>query len=620
MVADLDVAMPAGVSHLRVITCGAVDDGKSSLIGRMLYEMGVLPQEQVAEIQQAGGGRSDTPAPMNFAWVLDGLTAEREQGITIDVAYRCFVSPNRRFTVADAPGHPQYTRNMVTGASNADVAVLVIDARRGLQPQARRHSHLLSVLGVRNVVIVVNKMDLVDYAESPFNDIRAECLAFAAPLHFDRIICLPASAMHGDNLTTLSRRMPWYRGMTLFDALEAVPTREQRESERPLRLPVQWVCRPGPDFRGYAGTVCAGSVRVGDAVHIAPPGRTSTIARIVTADGDIEQATAGQAVQLTLRDEIDVSRGSVFAPASQPTPCGDQFECTLVWMDDEPALPGRDYLLKLSTNTVSAQITDIKYEIDVEGSRHLAARQLALNALAVCNIAMHRAVPFEPYRDNPVLGSFVLIDRISHRTVGAGMLNFALYRSRTSRPQLFDVDKAVRSALKRQRPCVVWLTGLSAAGKSEIANAMEKRLVSMGRHTYVLDGDNLRHGLNKDLGFDVPARVENVRRAGEVARLMVDAGLIVLAAFISPFRAERDMVRRMLAEGEFIEVFVDTPLTVAEQRDAKGLYRKARAGLLKNFTGIDSPYEPPLEPELRIDTTVMTVEEAAQAVIQRILG
>ncbi|MEM5388796.1 adenylyl-sulfate kinase [Paraburkholderia phymatum] len=602
-------------AHVRVVTCGAVDDGKSSLIGRLLYDMGLLTEEVATKLEQGGGQPVAEADPPNFAWILDGLTAEREQGITIDVAYRCFTSGRRRFTVLDAPGHPQYTRNMVTGASDVDIAVLVIDARRGTLPQTRRHSHLVSMLGVRQVVAVVNKMDLVGYGEHTFRDICAELSTFVAPLRFEHMTCLPVSAAYGDNVTTSSTRMPWYRGPTFLDVLESADTCQDRRNERPLRLPVQWVCRPGRDFRGYAGTVCSGAVRVGDAVHIAPSGRASTVARIVTADGDIEQAVSGQAVQLTLRDEIDVSRGSVFSSASHPVSCADQFECELVWMDDGAGLPGRDYLLKLATNTVNAQITDIKYEIDVIGGSHLAARQLAANSLAVCNIALDQRVPFEPYRDNRALGAFVLIDRVSHRTVAAGMLHFALHRSRTLQTRLFDVDKGARSALKHQRACVVWLTGYSGSGKSTIANALEKRLVSMGYHTYLLDGENVRHGLSKDLGFDPAARVENVRRAAEVARLMVDAGLIVIAAFVSPFRAERERARKLVAHDEFIEVFVDTPLEVAERRDPRGLYRRARSGELKNFAGISLDYEPPLAPDVHIDTNQLDAAGAVESIV-----
>ena len=602
-------------SLLRFITCGSVDDGKSTLIGRLLYESKVLFEDQLAALEADSKKLGTQGDQLDFALLVDGLTAEREQGITIDVAYRYFSTEARKFIVADTPGHEQYTRNMVTGASTADAAVLVVDARKGILTQTRRHSFLASLIGIRNIVLAINKMDLVSYSQETYRAICEDYAAFARSIGLENIVGIPLSALKGDNVTTLSANMPWYRGDALMAALENLPLDDARMQQMPFRFPVQWVNRPHLDFRGYAGTIASGRVRTGDAIRVLPSGRSSTVARIVTADGDLAVAIAGQSVTLTLTDEIDISRGDLISLGDSPPACADQFECTIVWMHDHALLPGRSYLLKIGTTTVSAQITDIKYQIDINSLQHLAAKQLALNAIGVCNISLDRTIAFDAYKDNRETGGFILIDRMSNESVGAGMLHFALRRSQNVHLQHVDIGKNARSNLKGQAPCVLWFTGISGAGKSSIANAVEKRLFALGRHTYLLDGDNMRHGLNKDLGFTEADRVENIRRVGEVCKLMVDAGLIVLTAFISPFKAERDMARRLLAKNEFIEIFVDAPLAIAEQRDPKGLYKKARHGELKNFTGIDSPYEAPEHPEIRIDTMQRTIDEAADAVI-----
>ena len=602
-------------SLLRFITCGSVDDGKSTLIGRLLYESKMLFEDQLAALEADSRKMGTQGEQLDFALLVDGLTAEREQGITIDVAYRFFSTDRRKFIVADTPGHEQYTRNMVTGASTADVAVLMVDARKGILTQTRRHSYLVSLIGIRKVVVAINKMDLVDYSEKIFRSLCEEYADFASHLGFDAVTYIPMSAFKGDNITGPSENTPWYRGTTLMGYLETVPVDEEHLQKAPFRLPVQWVNRPNLDFRGFAGTISSGIVKAGDVVRVLPSGRTSTIARIVTADGDMERAVAGQSVTVTLADEVDCSRGDVIACADAPPECADQFETTIVWMHDEPMLPGRTYLMKRGNRTVNVQVTDIKYQVDVNSMEHLASRQLALNTIGVCNISVDQQIPFDAYRENRDTGGYILVDRLSNHTVGAGMLHFALRRSKNIHLQHMEVEKASRSAIKGQKSCVLWFTGLSGAGKSSIANALEKRLLTMGRHTYLLDGDNIRHGINKDLGFTTADRVENIRRVGEIGRLMVDAGLIVLTAFISPFRAEREMARSLLAAGEFIEIFVDTPIEVAERRDPKGLYKKARRGELTNFTGISSPYEAPETPEIRIDTTALTVEQASEAII-----
>ncbi|RVQ68687.1 sulfate adenylyltransferase subunit CysN [Croceicoccus ponticola] len=610
---------------LRFITCGSVDDGKSTLIGRLLYDSKMIFEDQL-EALQADSKRVGTQGQeIDFALLVDGLAAEREQGITIDVAYRFFTTEKRKFIVADTPGHEQYTRNMVTGASTADLAVILIDARKGVLVQTRRHSYLAQLVGIRNIVLAVNKMDLVDYDQSAYLDIVQDYREFAAQIGITDFTAIPISGFKGDNVTDRSANTPWYDGPTLMEHLESVEVSADADLAKPFRMPVQWVNRPNLDFRGFSGLISGGTVKPGDAVRIVPSGKTSTVKSIVTFDGDLTEAQAGQSVTITLDDEVDCSRGSVIAAADSPPQVADQFEATVVWMADEALLPGRSYWLKLATQTVSASLQAPKYAVDVNTMEHLAAKTLDLNAIGVAELVTDKPIAFLPYKDedgtlNKTLGGFILIDKITNQTVGAGMLHFALRRSQNVHWQALDITREARAGMKNQEPKVLWFTGLSGSGKSTIANLVEKRLHRMNRHSFLLDGDNVRHGLNKDLGFTDTDRIENIRRVGEVARLMTDAGLIVVTAFISPFRAEREMVRQMCAEGEFVEVFIDTPLSVAEERDVKGLYKKARAGDLKNFTGIDSPYEVPEAPELRIDTTKMTAEEAADRIVEYVLG
>ncbi len=604
---------------LRFITCGSVDDGKSTLIGRLLYDSKMIFDDQLSALEADSKRVGTQGQEIDFALLVDGLAAEREQGITIDVAYRFFTTEKRKFIVADCPGHEQYTRNMVTGASTADLAVILIDARKGVLVQTRRHSYLCHLLGIRHFVLAVNKMDLVDYNQARFDEIVADYAAFAQSIGMDSFTAIPISGFKGDNVTERSANTSWYAGPVLIDHLETVSLDRAAQQAAPLRLPVQWVNRPNLDFRGFAGQIASGTVRPGDAVRVLPSGRTTTVARVVAAGGDLDEAVAGESVTLTFADEIDCSRGDVIATADAPPEVADQFEATLVWMDDQPLLPGRGYWLKLSTQTISATIQQPKYAINVNTLEHLAAKTLELNAIGVAELATDKPIVFEPYAQSKAMGGFILIDKLSNRTVAAGMLNFSLRRAQNVHWQPTDITRADHAALKNQKPRVLWFTGLSGSGKSTIANAVEKRLNLMNRHTFLLDGDNVRHGLNKDLGFTEADRIENIRRVGEVAKLMADAGLIVLTAFISPFRAERDMVRAMLPEGEFIEIFVDTPLEVAEARDVKGLYKKARSGALKNFTGVDSPYEAPEAPEIRVNTVEMTVDEAADAIIRAIM-
>ena len=608
------LAQHANTGLLRFLTCGSVDDGKSTLIGRLLYEANALFDDQLAALEADSKRIGTQGGNLDFALLLDGLTAEREQGITIDVAYRFFSTDRRKFIVADTPGHEQYTRNMVTGASTADVAVLLVDARKGLLTQTRRHSYLVSLLGIRHVVLAVNKMDLVQYSADIFAAIQSDYRRFAGQLGLDHVVCIPVSALHGDNVVSSSDRMRWYQGPTLMRYLETVEVDAVNENA-PFRLPVQWVNRPDSEFRGFAGTVVSGSVRPGDRIRVQPSGRESRVQRIVSYDGDLPSAHAGRAVTVTLADEIDISRGDVISSADAPAEVADQFDVTIVWMNEQPMLPGRSYWLKIGAKTVTATISRLKHKVNVNTLEHSAARKLELNEIGECTIALDRPIAFDAYRDNRHTGGFILIDRLSSNTVGAGLMNFALRRSQNIHWQAVDISKQSRAAHKGQRPCVLWFTGLSAAGKSTIANLVERMLHANGFHTYLLDGDNVRHGLNKDLGFTAEDRVENIRRVAEVAKLMVDAGLIVLVAFISPFRSERRMARQLVDENEFLEVFVDAPLAVLEKRDPKGLYRKARRGELKNFTGIDSPYEPPEHAEIRIDTTEGTPETAAELVI-----
>jgi bifunctional enzyme CysN/CysC len=601
-------------SLLRFITCGSVDDGKSTLIGRLLYDSKMIFEDQLAALESDSKKVGTQGGDIDFALLVDGLAAEREQGITIDVAYRFFSTDRRKFIVADTPGHEQYTRNMVTGASTADLAVILIDARKGVLTQTRRHSYLVSLIGIRKVVLAVNKMDLVGFEQARFDEIVADYRAFAAQIGIDDFFAIPISGLKGDNITTKSDATPWYEGPALMEHLETVEV-EDRLAGAAFRLPVQWVNRPNLDFRGFAGLIASGEVRPGDKVRVLPSGQTSTVERIVTKDGDLDLAVAGQSITLTLKDEIDVSRGDVLASADSPPEVADQFEATIVWMADEPLLPGRPYWLKIGTKLVSAQVAEPKYKVNVNTLEHLAAKQLELNEIGVCNLSLDRLIAFDPYAENKDTGGFILIDRLTNATSGAGLLHFALRRAHNIHWQALSVNRTSRATQKGQKPAVLWFTGLSGSGKSTIANLVEKRLAALGRHTYLLDGDNVRHGLNRDLGFTDADRVENIRRVGEVAKLMADAGLITLVSFISPFRAERRMARDLMPEGEFFEVFVDTPLAEAERRDVKGLYKKARAGELKNFTGIDSPYEPPEHPELHIDTTKVSAEEAAEIIV-----
>ena len=604
---------------LRFITCGSVDDGKSTLIGRLLYESNMLFDDQLTQLEADSKKVGTQGGELDFALLVDGLSAEREQGITIDVAYRFFATARRKFIVADTPGHEQYTRNMITGASTADLAVILIDARKGVLTQTRRHSHLVALIGIKRIVLAINKMDLVDYDRAMFERIDADYRAFAAELGLEEIVSIPMSALRGDNVIAPSSRMPWYAGPTLMQHLDTLPLVERVTRDEPFRLPVQWVNRPHLNFRGYAGSIASGEVRVGERVRVLPSGKESRVVSVITPAGEADVARAGEAVTLTLADEIDISRGDMIARADAPPEVADQFEATLVWMHDEPLLPSRPYLVKLGTQTVSATCATPKYKIDVNTREHLAARTLALNEIGVCNLSFDRPVAFDPYDRNRHTGGFIVIDRFTNDTVGAGMLHFALRRAHNVHWQAVDVDRDARALQKAQTPRIVWLTGLSGAGKSTIANLVERRLHALGKHTYLLDGDNVRHGLNRDLGFTEADRVENIRRVAEVARLMLDAGLIALVSFISPFRAERDMARAMVGPDEFVEVFVDTPLAIAEERDPKGLYKKARKGELKHFTGIDSPYEPPAQPELRIDTVAESPEAAADRIVAYLL-
>ncbi len=608
--------MPTGGQDLlRFITCGSVDDGKSTLIGRLLHDTRAILDDQMAALEADSARVGTQGEAVDFALLVDGLSAEREQGITIDVAYRYFGTDKRRFIVADTPGHEQYTRNMVTGASTAELAVLLVDARKGVLTQTRRHSLLAKLVGVRRLVLAVTKMDLVDYDRGAFDAAVADYRAFADGAGIQDWVAVPVSGTHGDNVVSRSAATAWYDGPTLIEHLETIALTGDEEVKRPLRMAVQYVSRPNQDFRGFAGQISSGTARPGDEVRVLPAGQSSRIARILLGDADVEAAVAGQSVTVKLADEIDCARGDVIAAAADLPQAADQFEADLVWMAEQELVPGRGYWLKLGTRTVNATVQAPKYALNVNTQEHLAAKTLGLNDIGVVEVHTDDPIVFEPYATSRALGGFILIDKLSNATVAAGMIHFALRRAQNIHWQHVDVSRDVHAAQKGQRPAVVWLTGLSGAGKSTIANLVEKKLLARGRHTFLLDGDNVRHGLNKDLGFTEADRIENIRRVGEVARLMSDAGLIVITAFISPFRAERDMVRAMMAEDEFLEVYVDVPLEVAEQRDVKGLYAKARAGEIANFTGIDSPYEPPENPDMRIDTTAMTAEQAADAIV-----
>ena len=606
-------------SLLRFITCGSVDDGKSTLIGRLLYDSKLLFEDQLESLEAESKKFGTQGEAIDFALLVDGLAAEREQGITIDVAYRYFTTDKRKFIVADTPGHEQYTRNMVTGASTADVAIVMVDARRGILTQTRRHSFLVSLIGIRKIVVAINKMDLVQYNEAKFLAIKEEYIGFAKKIGITEITFIPMSALAGDNITERSSNMPWFLGSTLMGFLETVEIDDDRMQKSPFRMPVQWVNRPNLDFRGFSGQIASGTVSPGDKIRTLPSGKQSTIAKIVTYNGELETAVAGQSVTLVLEDEIDISRGDLLCAADEPAAISKQFETTIIWMNEQALLSGRTYTLQIGTKSLAATITEVKHQVNVNTLEKTAAKQLNQNDIGHCNINLDQNIAFDAYTDNRETGSFILIDKMTNNTVGAGLINFALRRSQNITIQAVDIDKAARAALKKQKPAVIWLTGLSGSGKSTIANIVEKKLHALGHHTYLLDGDNVRHGLNKDLGFTEQDRVENIRRVTEVAKLMLDAGLIVITAFISPFAAERLMARELIGADQFTEVYVNTPLSIAEDRDVKGLYKKARRGQLKNFTGIDSPYEEPENPECVIDTVNFSAEQAADIIVNVLL-
>jgi bifunctional enzyme CysN/CysC len=604
---------------LRFLTCGSVDDGKSTLIGRLLHDSRQIMEDTYAAIARDSRKHGTLGEEVDLALLVDGLEAEREQGITIDVAYRFFSTPRRSFIVADCPGHEQFTRNMATGASNSDLAVILIDARKGVLTQTRRHTAICSLLGIRHIVVAVNKIDLVGYDEATFDRIAGDYLAFAASLGFTSIVPIPLSARFGDNVAERSGNTPWYRGQTLLDHLETVDVTTEAD-RAPFRFPVQWVNRPNQDFRGFSGTIVAGHCAPGDQVVVAASGRMSRIRRIYTADGDLPRASAGDAVTLVLEDELDIARGDLLAPPADRPAVADQFAAHILWMDEEPMLPGRQYLMRIGTLWVPASITSIRYRLDVNTLQELSAKALDLNEIGFCHLAAAKPVPLDPYAECRATGAFILVDRFTNRTVGAGMVAYPLRRAGNIHQEAFLVDKAARAALDHQRPVILWFTGLSGSGKSTIAKILERMLHARGRHTYTLDGDNLRFGLNRDLGFSDADRVENIRRAAEVAKLMVDAGLIVLCSFISPFRAERQAARDLVEKGEFLEVFVDTPLEECMRRDPKGLYARAKAGKIRNFTGLDSPYEPPEAPEIHLRTVGTTPEELAELILQRLIA
>ncbi|HNQ92604.1 MAG TPA: sulfate adenylyltransferase subunit CysN [Alphaproteobacteria bacterium] len=596
---------------LRFITCGSVDDGKSTLIGRMLYESKMIFEDQLASLENDSKKFGTTGGDFDFALLVDGLSAEREQGITIDVAYRFFATDKRKFIVADTPGHEQYTRNMATGASTAQLAIVMIDARKGVLTQTRRHSFIVSMLGVKHIVVAVNKMDLVDFAQDTYERIKADYLKMAENLGFKTIEVMPLSALKGDNIVTKSDRMDWYDGVPLFTYLEQVDVSGKDIAAAPFRMAVQWVNRPNLDFRGFAGEIASGMIHAGDAVMVLPSRKTSTVKRIVTYDGDLPQAQAGKAVTLTLSDEIDISRGDVLAAANDPCDVADIFKTRILWMSEKPMITGRQYLFRTGTNSAICTISRPDYGLDVNTFEHRAAKSLDLNEIGVCDALLDRPVAFESYDDNKTLGAFILIDRLTFETVAMGMILHPMRRSENVHAQKLELERDDRAAAKGQKPCVLWMTGLSGAGKSTIANVLEKKLHARGAHTMILDGDNIRRGLNRDLGFTEADRAENIRRVAEVAKLMSDAGLITIVSFISPFRAERQMARDIIGDDHFIEAFVDTPLDVAESRDVKGLYKKARAGEIPNFTGIGSPYEEPEHPELVLKTTEQSAEGLA---------
>ncbi len=600
---------------LRFITCGSVDDGKSTLIGRMLYESHMLFDDQLAALEADSKKVGTQEGEIDFALLVDGLAAEREQGITIDVAYRFFSTDKRKYIVADTPGHEEYTRNMATGASTADVAIILVDASQGVLTQTRRHSFIVSMVGVKRIILAVNKLDLVDYSQEIFNSIKQEYHKFAdEALELEEITAIPISALKGDNIIKSSKNTPWYQGKSIIEYLESVEVASISQS-RAFRMPVQWVNRPNREFRGFTGLIGSGCVSIGDRVRILPSGTESRVARIVTYDGDLEFAGAGRSVTLTFEDEIDISRGDIISSADSPCATADQFQARVLWMDDAALMPGRQYLLKSNSQTSPMTLGRLKYKVDVNTLEKLPAKSLEMNEIGICNLSLSSRIAFDPYEKDPVMGGFIIIDRMTNNTVGMGLIDFALRRSDNIHWQSMDVTKESRAEQKSQRPRLIWFTGLSGSGKSSIANILEKKLQLMGRHTISLDGDNIRHGLNRDLGFTKEDRVENIRRVGETSKLMVEAGLICISSFISPFASEREMVRNLVAKDEFVEVFVDTPLEVCESRDVKGLYAKARDGKLPNFTGISSPFEAPENPEIRIDTTTTSAEDAAQQII-----
>ena len=610
------IELESSKSMLKFITCGSVDDGKSTLIGRLLYDSQLLYDDQLEELKRDSKGRASVEEEIDFSLLVDGLAAEREQGITIDVAYRFFSTTRRKFIVADTPGHEQYTRNMATGASTAEAAVLLIDARLGVSTQTRRHAYILSLVGVKHILLAVNKIDLKDYSQKLFEDICANFDEFAGELGFKSVYAIPISALKGDNITTVSERMPWYRGMPLLTYLEELDP--QRDDSFQFRFPVQRVTRPDLDFRGYAGTLAGGEIAVGDEIMVAASLKRSRVKSIVTMDGDLPAASKGDAVTLTLEDEIDISMGDVLHRPGEPLERSNQFQAHLIWMHEDPMLPERSYLMKIGTQMTSVQVTDLKYAIDINTSRHMPATKVDLNGIAVCNFASAQAIAFDAYAENPETGAFILIDRINNNTVGAGMIDFGLHRGQNLSWQSFEINRESRARMKHQKPAVIWFTGLSASGKSTIADILEQRLAAQNRHTYLLDGDNFRHGLNKDLGFTDADRVENIRRVAEVARLMADSGLIVMTAFISPFRRERRMAREIVGDIDFIEVFVDTPLEICEARDPKGMYARARRGEIPNFTGISSAYEPPERADIHLDAGDRPAEELADEVLRRL--